>query len=179
MDLDADAAEAPTRWTCAPGPPSPMRPEPPTTALALPTVPGSYLLVIRTAARLDLAVGRLGPRTFPRGWHVYAGSARGGLAGRLRHHLAGDRPVHWHVDVLRQAGTVAEVWVVADRAPLECALARALAALPGARLSPRFGSSDCRCAGHLVSFNRRPALGGVWPGLARLGLDREAAPGRQ
>src|SRR3954453_7545764 len=144
-----------------------MGPEPPA-ALALPTAPGSYLLVIRTAARLDLAVGRLGPRTFPRGWHVYAGSARGGLAGRLRHHLASDRPAPGHVDGLRQGGTVVEVWVVAGRAPLECALARAVAALPGARLSPRFGSSDCRCPGHLVSFNRRPALGGVWPGLAMI-----------
>src|SRR5262249_26257443 len=143
------------------------RPESPP---ALPTVPGSYLLVIRTPARLDLAVGRLGQRTFPRGWHVYAGSARGGLAGRLRHHLADDRPAHWHVDVLRQAGTVAEVWVVAGRAPLECALARAVAALPGARLSPRFGSSDCRCHGHLVSFSRQPPLAGVWPGLAMIVL---------
>jgi sugar fermentation stimulation protein A len=140
----------------------------PVEARALPTGPGSYLLVLRTTARLDLTIGRLGQRTFPRGWHVYAGSARGGLAGRLRHHLAGDRPAHWHVDALRQAGTVAAVWTVAGRAPLECALARAVAALPGARLSPRFGSSDCRCPGHLVSFARRPALAGVWPGLAMI-----------
>ena len=81
------------------------------------------------------------------------------------------------MDQLRQAGTVAEVWVVADRAPLECALARAVAALPGARLSPRFGSSDCRCPGHLVSFSRRPALGGVWPGLALITVPISARRG--
>jgi sugar fermentation stimulation protein A len=130
--------------------------------------PGSYLLVIRTERRLELAVGRLGVRTFARGWHVYAGSARRGLGGRLRHHLAPGRPVHWHVDVLRQVGRVAEVWAVESREPLERALARAVAALPGAALCARFGSSDCRCPGHLVSFARRPALAGVWPGVTRL-----------
>jgi Uri superfamily endonuclease len=130
--------------------------------------PGSYLLLIRTDRRLELAVGRLGVRVFPRGWHVYAGSARGGLAARLRHHLEPDRPVHWHVDVLRRAGHVAAVWAVEGRDRHECALARAVAALPGARLSPDFGSSDCRCPGHLISFPRSPALDAVWPGLALL-----------
>ncbi len=132
------------------------------------TAPGSYLLVIRTEAPLTLAVGRLGTRAFPRGWHVYAGSARRGLGARLRHHLAPDRPARWHVDALRRAGRVAAVWVVAGSEPGECALARALATLPGAQRTPGFGSTDCRCPGHLVSFARRPALRGLWPGLAPL-----------
>ena len=134
--------------------------------------PGSYPLVIRTDRRLDLAVGRLGRRTFPQGWHIYAGSARRGLRARLKHHLAEERPVHLHVDVLRHAGRVAEVWVVAGDEPQECALARAAAALPGAQRCPGFGSSDCRCPGHLVSFGCRPPLGTLWPGLVRLSLPR-------
>jgi Uri superfamily endonuclease len=132
--------------------------------------PGSYLLVIRTDAPLDLAVGRLGQRTFPRGWHVYAGSALGGLHGRLKHHLDSERPLHWHVDVLRHAGRVSAVWLVEGPERRECALARAVAALPGAQLCSGFGSSDCRCPGHLVSFARAPRLAGVWPGLVRLPL---------
>ncbi len=124
--------------------------------------------MIRTAAPLTLVVGRLGRRVFPRGWHVYAGSARRGLGARLAHHLAPARPVHWHVDVLRQAGRVAEVWVSAGAEPDECALARAVAALPGASLVAGFGSSDCRCPGHLVSFRRRPPLRGLHPRLVRL-----------
>jgi sugar fermentation stimulation protein A len=135
-----------------------------------PAAPGSYLLVIRTPRRLELVVGRLGRRTFPRGWHVYAGSARRGLRARLAHHLDVGRPTHWHVDVLRQAGDLAEVWVVSTPEPGECALARAVAALPGAQLQSGFGSSDCRCAGHLVSFPRRPPLRALWPGLVRLAL---------
>ena len=142
--------------------------------------PGSYLLVIRTETPLELAVGRLGRRTFPRGWHVYAGSALGGLRRRLKHHLDAERPVHWHVDVLRQAGRVSAVWVVQGPERRECALARAVAALPGARLCPGFGSSDCHCPGHLVSFARAPRLAGLWPGLVRLplgALESESARG--
>jgi sugar fermentation stimulation protein A len=135
-----------------------------------PDPPGSYLLVIRTAEPRTLTVGRLGARTFPAGWHVYAGSARRGLRARLRHHLAADRPVHWHVDVLRHAGRVAALWAVAGDELRECALARAVASLPGATRCAAFGSSDCRCPGHLASFAEEPPLGGLWPGLVRLVL---------
>jgi Uri superfamily endonuclease len=142
--------------------------------------PGSYLLVIRTRTRLDLAVGRLGRRQLPRGWHVYVGRARRGLRARLTHHLAAGRPLRWHIDYLRQAGQVVEVWAAVGEAAQECALAQAVAALPGAQRWPGFGSSDCRCPGHLISFARRPPLGTLWPGLALLPLAalRRAAAAR-
>jgi Uri superfamily endonuclease len=134
----------------------------------VPREPGSYLLVLRTERRVDVVVGSLGARTFRRGWHVYAGSARAGLRARLRHHLAPGRPAHWHVDALRRAGRLAELWVVLGSERLECGLAAALAGQPGAQPCPGFGSTDCRCPGHLVSFPRRPQLGALWPGLTRL-----------
>jgi Uri superfamily endonuclease len=136
----------------------------------VPSAPGSYLLVLRTARHVEVAVGRLGPRRFPRGWHVYAGSARRGLRARLRHHLAPDRPAHWHVDALRARSRLTALWVVLGDARVECALAAALAAQPGAARCQGFGSSDCRCLGHLVSFERRPALAALWPDLTRLRL---------
>jgi sugar fermentation stimulation protein A len=138
----------------------------------LPREPGSYLLVLRTGRRLDRVVGRLGTRRFRRGWHVYAGSARAGLRARLRHHLAGERPVHWHVDVLRKAARLVELWVVVGNERVECALAAALATLPSAERCAGFGSSDCCCPGHLVSFARRPPLVALWPGLTRVPLQR-------
>lgn len=131
--------------------------------------------MIHTAHPVALSVGRLGTRRFARGWHVYAGSARGGLRARLRHHLASARPTHWHVDALRHAGQLAELWVVLGTGRVECALAVALAALPGAARCAGFGSSDCRCPGHLVSFARRPSLAALWPGLSRLPLDAPSA----
>src|SRR5581483_674118 len=102
----------------------------------VPPQPGSYLLVLRTDEPLTLSVGRLGPRRFPRGWHVYAGSARRGLRARLAHHLAPARPAHWHVDALHVASRLAELWVVLGSERVECALAAALAALPGAERCP-------------------------------------------
>ncbi|MBI4494211.1 MAG: GIY-YIG nuclease family protein [Chloroflexi bacterium] len=132
--------------------------------------PGSYLLVICTESRLELPVGRLGQRAFPSGWHVYAGSALRGLSARLRHHLSPNRAVRWHVDYLHQAGRLAQVWVVPGAERRECALARALASLPGGQLCPGFGSSDCRCPGHLVSFPASPRLDELWPGLEQVAL---------
>jgi Uri superfamily endonuclease len=114
-------------------------------------------------------IGRLGSRDFAPGWHVYAGSARRGLRARLRHHLEPARPAHWHVDALRRQGRLAELWIALGSERIECALAAALAALPDARRCRGFGSSDCRCPGHLVSFAHRPPLATVWPGLQRLG----------
>lgn len=134
----------------------------------LPAEPGSYLLVLRTQRPLELTIGRLGTRRFLPGWHVYVGSARRGLRARLRHHLEPGRPAHWHVDALRRASRLAEVWVVPGRERRECSLATALAALPGAVRCAGFGSSDCRCPGHLVSFARRPALATLCPDLTRL-----------
>ncbi|HZS00841.1 MAG TPA: GIY-YIG nuclease family protein [Chloroflexota bacterium] len=136
----------------------------------VPPDPGSYLLVFRLDQPVELAIGCLGLRSFGRGWHVYAGSARGGLRARLRHHLAPGRPVRWHVDALRGAARLVELWVALGGEPIECALAAALAQQPGAKRCPGFGSTDCRCPGHLISFARRPRLAMLWPGLTRLPL---------
>jgi Uri superfamily endonuclease len=150
---------------------------PPEPISRIPHEPGSYLLVFRTDQQVERAVGRLGTRRFRRGWHVYAGSARAGLRARLGHHLSATRPIHWHVDVLHASAHLVEVWVAGGGERAECALAAALAALPGAERCVGFGSSDCRCPGHLLSFARRPPLATLWPGLVRLPVEgRPPAP---
>ena len=133
-----------------------------------PRAPGSYLLVLRTHVPRALVIGRLGVLHLPAGWHVYAGSAQGGLAARLRHHLRPPRRPHWHIDYLRPHAELVEVWVAVGRGRRECALAASLATLPGARRWARFGSSDCRCAGHLISLAARPPLRMLAPTLVRL-----------
>jgi Uri superfamily endonuclease len=71
----------------------------------------------------------------------------GGLAGRIRHHLRPHQRPHWHIDYLLPHGVLAVVIVGASAQRLECLVAGAL----GQRLQVvrRFGSSDCRCPGHL------------------------------
>ncbi len=133
----------------------------------IPPVPGAYVLLIELSRALAVPLGggrraRLGP-----GLYAYCGSARGpaGIRGRAARHLKRAKRPHWHVDRLTQRGLVTEVLAVPGGA--ECALADAVAALPGSGVpAPGFGASDCRrCAAHLFSLSpagRRQLLAGEW-----------------
>jgi Uri superfamily endonuclease len=115
-----------------------------------------YIVLTRVPRRSLLLVGSLGEVTLERGWYAYVGSAARAREARVARHLASDKPLRWHADHLFTAFPAARAWLV-DGAAGECALADALAALPGAERRPRrFGAGDCRCSGHLVRFTRRP-----------------------
>ncbi len=110
-------------------------------------LPGIYLLLFAIEKEANLPVGRLGVSSFAPGWYAYVGSAMAGVGRRVRHHLRPPRHPHWHIDYLLQHGELAAViWSPTSEA-LECALAASL----GRRFQVfrRFGSSDCRCPGHL------------------------------
>jgi len=112
-------------------------------------------------------VGRLGRYLFPAGYYVYAGSALGGLAARIARHRRDEKRLHWHVDYLRARAEVVAAYASPGRQRRECALAQALAALPGARLpAARFGASDCRCLSHLVWLPSPPSPADLPPGFA-------------
>lgn len=124
---------------------------------------GTYILILNLPAPTRLTIGRLGVFDFADGWYAYAGSAfgGGGLRGRLKHHLAPVTRPHWHIDALRQAAQVCEVWSLADAANHEHAWAAALRSLPGSSIpAARFGASDCRCPAHLVYFPTAPDFAG-------------------
>jgi len=133
---------------------------------ALPAQPGAYWLMLRLETDTTLTVGRLGAATFPAGWYVYTGSARGpgGIRARLGRHVRGGARPRWHIDALRKyAPPVAWGWTTApDPAqPWECHWAHALAAMPAAFVPlPGFGASDCRfhCPAHLIGFRSPDAL---------------------
>jgi Uri superfamily endonuclease len=115
-----------------------------------------YIVLTRVPRRSELAVGSLGKLKLERGWYAYIGSAARAREARVARHLAREKPLRWHADYLFTAFPANRAWLV-DGATGECELAGALAALPGAeRLPRRFGAGDCRCAGHLVRFVRRP-----------------------
>ncbi len=118
--------------------------------------PRLYIVLTRVPRRTKLSVGSLGTVTIERGWYAYVGSAARAREARVARHLAREKPLRWHADYLFTMFPAAHAWLV-DGAVGECDLAGALAALPGAqRLPRRFGAGDCRCAGHLVRFARRP-----------------------
>ncbi|MCW5881693.1 MAG: GIY-YIG nuclease family protein [Anaerolineae bacterium] len=120
----------------------------------LPDVGGVYAIVLRLPGATHLRV--LGREVWlPAGHYVYVGSARGpgGLRARLGRHLRGDGRPRWHIDALRAAAEVDGFTYWVDEQVTECAVVRAVAALPGATIPiPRFGASDCRqgCVAHLI-----------------------------
>ena len=118
--------------------------------------PPLYVVLTFVPRRTVVTVGERGPLEFPRGWYAYVGSAVRAREARVARHLASEKPLRWHADYLFTTVPARAAWLV-DGARGECELAGALAGLPGAeRRPPRFGAGDCRCAGHLVRFARRP-----------------------
>jgi Uri superfamily endonuclease len=122
---------------------------------------GNYVLLLHLPADETLTIGKLGTFDFPAGWYTYVGSAfgSGGLVGRLKHHLQPvDRP-HWHIDYLRQATQLREIWLSPDTEPHEGEWADLMLAIPGATtLIEGFGASDSDRETHLFYFDVRPSL---------------------
>ena len=101
---------------------------------SLPASKGTYILILYLALPCRLTIGKLGTFDFPDGWYAYVGSAfgSGGLRGRLKHHLAPVTNPHWHIDYLRAAAPVREVWYFASETVYEHNWATALLSLPEA-----------------------------------------------
>lgn len=114
---------------------------------------GTYALFIDLEREVQMQVGALGLCTFPRGTHVYAGSAMRGLRTRLARHVRREKRVHWHVDRLTTAGGCQVLGAVVFTSPvhLECDIVGYLEEVKGAEVRPpRFGASDHVCQGHLI-----------------------------
>ena len=120
----------------------------------LPVEPGSYLLWFYLPKQREIAIGRLGSRSFRRGWYGYCGSAfgPGGLRARLQHHLRRETRKHWHIDYFKEWAAVRGVWLCRGRNQ-EHHWSELMQKCPGAECPvPGFGASDCRCVTHLTYF---------------------------
>ena len=117
---------------------------------------GSYLLVLELPRDETLPVGALGERFFPKGYYVYAGSARGGLSARLARHRRVGKKLHGHIDFLRERCRVVRDLPVRSSRDEECELARRVGELAEEAV-PRFGCSDCSCPSHLFRFASDPS----------------------
>ncbi|GIV66005.1 MAG: GIY-YIG nuclease family protein [Chloroflexota bacterium] len=119
---------------------------------------GSYVLVFRMNNAVDLSVGRSGKFHFPTGVYFYCGSAlgRGGVRGRLRHHLNPISFPHWHIDYLHLHREILEVIYSIGDEQMECRWTQFLLTQPSAFIpAAGFGASDCRkgCPAHLIGFS--------------------------
>ena len=119
-------------------------------------LPGIYVLIFHLSREVTVAVGRLEELRFERGWYGYVGSGKSGVDARVRRHLrAHDRP-HWHLDYLLPLGQPNAAIIGQTEDSLECHLARRLE--QHFQVVSRFGSSDCRCPGHLYHSPEQAAL---------------------
>jgi Uri superfamily endonuclease len=67
------------------------------------------------------------------------------------------KALHWHIDYLRPAVQMEDIWFTCNPAVTEHAWAETFRSMPGAAIPlPGFGSSDCRCAAHLFFFSDTP-----------------------
>ena len=136
---------------------------------------GTYALVMSLKSEVAIVVGRLAVNgktcagseiTFPPGYYVYFGSAHGGLSARVSRHLKREKRLHWHIDYLTRFADVVEVWYALEDSEwmdrgekLECLWCQVARGMPRAQLHvPGFGSSDCRCAAHLIHFPSPPSF---------------------
>ncbi|MDQ7823782.1 MAG: DNA/RNA nuclease SfsA [Candidatus Eremiobacteraeota bacterium] len=118
---------------------------------------GSYLLLMELDHPITISVGSLGELSLKPGYYIYAGSAMSNLSDRISRHYKENKTVHWHIDTFRSHARIIDDFPVRSSKRLECELARALFSI-SAYCVPDFGSSDCRCAGHLFRFKSNPLL---------------------
>jgi Uri superfamily endonuclease len=134
--------------------------------------PGTYALVLTSHKTSPVGIGSLGTLELQPGFYVYVGSAfgTGGLAARIRHHTQIAAHPHWHIDYLRAACDLIEIWFTTEAARREHLWAGAVTRLPGAGVPmPGFGSSDCQCAAHLFWFKNPPSVRGFRQRVRTLG----------
>ena len=128
---------------------------------SLPTSAGTYVLILEALATRRVQVGALGTLDLKPGFYAYVGSARGsgGLSGRLSHHRRRSRSPHWHIDYLRRACELREVWLGRGAAEWEHRWAEILGSGSSSSIPlARFGASDCRCRSHLYRFSALPRV---------------------
>ena len=133
---------------------------------------GTYALILTACTDTLLQVGKLGPLQVTPGVYIYVGSAfgPGGVRARVAHHQRRTTHPHWHIDYLRRATQLVEVWYTYDPLRREHHWAEALQQMRGVSLPlPRFGASDCTCAAHLYLCQRRPSWQTLQNRLRRTG----------
>jgi sugar fermentation stimulation protein A len=116
---------------------------------------GSYLLILRLAKPLETDVGKLGRVWFPKGYYLYAGSARKDLTRRIERHRRLRKTKFWHIDYLREHADFRAAVPIRASDDLECEIAEAMSGIAAWNI-PGFGCSDCSCGSHLFGMKEDP-----------------------
>jgi sugar fermentation stimulation protein A len=114
---------------------------------------GTYILLARLKKNHRIKPGSLPETDYEEGVYLYVGRARTGLSARIKRHVRREKKLFWHIDYLLQEAKIEGVWVRREYFA-ECDTARDIGkSCPSTvMVIRRFGSSDCRCPGHLLHF---------------------------
>ena len=120
--------------------------------------PGTYALILESRSNESIQIGRWREMVLTPGYYIYVGSAfgPGGLKARLSRHLRKSKPLHWHIDYLREIVTPIEIWYSHDPEHLEHRWASVLSDAGGMNSVKGFGCTDCKCASHLFWTSKAP-----------------------
>ncbi len=110
---------------------------------------GTYCLIINVKTDFESKIGSLGKLQFEKGHYVYVGSALNNLEKRIARHLRRTKNKHWHIDYLltKRNVQVEKVFYKESEEKQECRIAGIISSY-GVGVA-NFGSSDCKCRGHL------------------------------
>jgi Uri superfamily endonuclease len=123
-------------------------------------LPGTYALIFSAVAEQRLRIGRLGQLHVRPGFYVYVGSAfgPGGVRARIAYQRRSPRHPHWHIDYVKCALRLEEIWWTHDARRREHQWASVMPHMGGTIPLGDFGASDCTCASHLSFFSTPPSL---------------------
>ena len=118
-------------------------------------------MLLHNSRQVSLNVGKFGQLDFSPGYYAYVGSAFGscGIKARVGRHLSPSESRHWHIDYIKSAMNMVEVWLVYTSLRCEHICAQVCYQLPSASVPHKgFGSSDCQCESHLFFYAKQPGF---------------------
>jgi Uri superfamily endonuclease len=120
------------------------------------TSKGLYAILMAISQQILIDIGKLGSTNFHQGMYLYIGRGSGkssSIQNRVKRHISIIKNKFWHIDYLTSNPKVdvkAAITAVTGEIT-ECQLAQTLLRDLKAEQTVRgFGSSDCRCTGHLL-----------------------------
>lgn len=122
---------------------------------------GIYTLIIEVCKELEIKIGSLGYKKYPKGLYTYTGSALGpsksSLLNRIFRHLHIKKRCFWHIDYLlnNKYAKVKGIVYSKTNKPYECLINQKLMRRSLKLLQLEgFGASDCKqnCKTHLLYF---------------------------
>ena len=104
----------------------------------------------------NLKIGKIGTIYFKSGIYAYVGSGMKNLFGRVRRHINKKKKYHWHIDYFLDIANIIGIITIESEEKIECQIASFFS--HRFNVIEKFGSSDCRCKGHLFFLGKRGLL---------------------